>query len=55
MSATATATRELFGNPVGVTAAPLADHAVLAAAVWPLALVAGLLPLSARAYRRLRR
>ncbi|WP_035280696.1 ABC transporter permease [Brevibacterium album] len=55
VSATATAVRELFGSPTGVTVGWLAEHAVLAAVLWPLALTAVLLPLSARAYRRLRR
>jgi ABC-type polysaccharide/polyol phosphate export permease len=55
VSATATAARQLFGNPTGVTEGPLADHAVLLAAGWPLLLTAVFLPLSARAYRRLRR
>lgn len=55
VSATATAARDLFGNPVGFTGGVLADHAVLAAVLWPLALVAVFLPLSARAYRTLRR
>ncbi|MDN5684923.1 ABC transporter permease [Corynebacterium glyciniphilum] len=55
VSATATAVRELFGNPTGFTGGTLADHAVLAAVLWPLVLVAVFLPLSARAYRRLRR
>lgn len=55
VSATATAVRELFGNPLGFTGGVLADHAVLAAVLWPLALVAVFLPLSARAYRNLSR
>ncbi|MCJ7859375.1 ABC transporter permease [Corynebacterium kalidii] len=55
VSATATAARDLFGNPVGFSGGVLADHAVLAAVLWPLALVAVFLPLSARAYRTLRR
>lgn len=55
ISATATAARELFGNPTGVTDGFLADHAVLAALIWPLVLTAIFLPLSARAYRRLRK
>lgn len=55
ISATATAARELFGNPTGVTAGFLADHAVLAALMWPLVLTVIFLPLSARAYRRLRK
>lgn len=55
ISATATAARELFGNPTGVPDGWLAEHAVLAAVAWPLVIVAVFLPLSARAYRRLRR
>lgn len=55
LSATATAVRELFGNPTGVTTGPLVDHAVLLAALWPIAITLVFLPLSARAYRRLRR
>ncbi|MGV0867836.1 ABC transporter permease [Corynebacterium kalidii] len=55
VSATATAARDLFGNPVGFSGGVLADHAVLAAVLWPLALVAVFLPLSARVYRTLRR
>ncbi|MFF5081024.1 ABC transporter permease [Actinoplanes sp. NPDC000266] len=54
LSATATATRELFGNPTGITSGPLADGAVWLALAWPLLLTAIFLPLSARAYRRLR-
>lgn len=55
VSSTATAVRELFGNPVGFTDGALADHAILAAIVWPLILVAIFIPLSARAYRNLRK
>lgn len=55
VSATATASRELFGNPTGVTGGWLTEHAVLAASVWPLAITAVFLPLAAIAYRRLRR
>ncbi|GAA0473320.1 transport permease protein [Actinoplanes capillaceus] len=54
LSATATAARELFGNPTGVTGGVLADHAVLLAVAWPVLLTAIFAPLSARAYRRLR-
>ncbi|MCO8270965.1 ABC transporter permease [Actinoplanes sp. TRM 88003] len=54
LSATATAARELFGNPTGITEGPLADSAVWLAIGWPLLLTAVFLPLSARAYRRLR-
>jgi ABC-2 type transport system permease protein len=54
LSATATAARDLFGNPTGITEGVLADHAVWLAIGWPLLLVAIFAPLSARAYRRLR-
>ncbi|XVU24094.1 ABC transporter permease [Actinoplanes sp. CA-054009] len=54
LSATASAARELFGNPTGITSGPLADGAVVLALAWPLVLTAVFLPLSARAYRRLR-
>ena len=55
VSATAAATRELFGNPTGITDGVLADNAVLLAFGWPLVLTAIFLPLSARAYRNLSR
>jgi ABC-2 type transport system permease protein len=55
VSATATAARELFGNPTGVTTGWLAENAVVAASVWPLVLALVFVPLSASAYRRLRR
>jgi ABC-type multidrug transport system permease subunit len=55
VSATATATRELFGNPTGATGGWLAENAVLAASVWPLVITLVFLPLAAAAYRRLRR
>jgi ABC-type polysaccharide/polyol phosphate export permease len=54
LSATATAARELFGNPTGITEGPLADWAIGLAIAWPLLIVAVFLPLSARAYRKLR-
>ncbi|GID25876.1 ABC transporter permease [Paractinoplanes brasiliensis] len=54
LSATASAVRELFGNPTGLTEGPLADSAVWLALGWPLLITAVFLPLSARAYRRLR-
>ena len=41
VSATATAARELFGNPTGATSGWLAENAVLAASVWPLVITAG--------------
>jgi len=55
VSATATAARQLFGNPTGVTSGWLADASVLMALAWPLAITLVFLPLSARAYRRLRK
>ena len=54
LSATASATRQLFGNPTGITEGPLAEAAVWLALGWPLLITAIFLPLSARAYRRLR-
>ncbi|MRG60084.1 ABC transporter permease [Agromyces sp. CFH 90414] len=55
VSATAAATRELFGNPTGTTTGWLAENAVLGASLWPLVITAIFLPLAAGAYRRLRR
>jgi ABC-type polysaccharide/polyol phosphate export permease len=55
VSATATAARQLFGNPTGTTTGWLAENAVVAASVWPLVITAVFLPLAAAAYRRLRR
>lgn len=54
LSATATAARHLFGNPAGITEGPPAGGAVALAVGWPVLLTAIFLPLSARAYRRLR-
>jgi ABC transporter DrrB family efflux protein len=54
LSATASAARQLFGNPTGITEGPLVDGAVWLALGWPVALTAVFLPLSARAYRRFR-
>jgi len=55
LSATAAATRELFGNPGWGGDAWIARNAPLMAVVWPLAIVAIFLPLSVRRYRRLSR
>jgi ABC-2 type transport system permease protein len=55
VSATATAARELFGNPTGATSGWLAENAVLAASVWPLVITLVFVPLAAAAYRGLRR
>lgn len=55
LSATATATRELFGNPTVAGGSWAVDNAGLLAVLWPVALVAVFLPLAARSYRRLDR
>jgi ABC transporter DrrB family efflux protein len=55
LSATATATRELFGNP-GWGGVSWADqHALLLAVAWPLLIVAVFLPLTVRRWQRLSR
>lgn len=53
VSSTATAARELFGNPGFSEGSWIADHALLMAVVWPLVLTALFAPLAARRYRRL--
>jgi ABC-2 type transport system permease protein len=55
LSATVSATRELFGNPGWGGDSWIAQHAVPMAVVWPLVLLAVFLPLSVRRYRRLSR
>ncbi|MBI5960419.1 MAG: ABC transporter permease [Chloroflexi bacterium] len=55
LSATASATRELFMNPGWQGGSWIAEHAVLMAVVWPVLLVAIFMPLSIRKYRRLGR
>jgi ABC-2 type transport system permease protein len=55
ISATTTALRDLFGNPGVSSGSWPAEHAVLLAVVWPLALIAVFGPLSVRLYRRLGR
>jgi ABC-2 type transport system permease protein len=55
LSATVSATRELFGNPGWGGDSWVAQHALLMAVVWPLLLLSVFLPLSVRRYRRLRR
>ncbi|GIE74527.1 transport permease protein [Actinoplanes philippinensis] len=53
ISATTTALRDLFGNPgLGSDSWP-AEHALLLAVAWPIALIAVFGPLSVRLYRRL--
>jgi ABC-2 type transport system permease protein len=53
LSTTATAARELFGNPGWGGEPWIAQNATLMAVVWPLLLIAIFLPLSARGFRRL--
>ena len=55
LSATITATRELFGNPGVASEGWLAENALLLAVVWPLVITAVTLPLAVRAYQRLSR
>ncbi|WP_328910895.1 ABC transporter permease [Streptomyces sp. NBC_00234] len=53
MSATATAVRDLFGNPGGAGGTWASDHAELLAVAWPLALTAVFLPLAVARFRNL--
>ncbi|MFI6941209.1 ABC transporter permease [Streptomyces sp. NPDC050418] len=54
MSATATATRELFGNDGGIPSSSWAsEHAMPLAVVWPVVLVAVFFPLAVRRFARL--
>ncbi len=53
VSATATATRELFGNPGHGGGSWAVEHAGLLAVLWPLAIVAVFAPLAARRWRSL--
>ena len=56
LSSTVGATRDLFGNPGAPDGgAWIEEHALLMAIVWPLAMIAVLLPLSVRRYARLSR
>ncbi|MBT3077439.1 ABC transporter permease [Streptomyces sp. CYG20] len=55
MSATATAVRELFGNPGGATGSWAAEHAQLLALLWPSAIIAVFFPLAVRKFARLSR
>ncbi|RBM15572.1 multidrug ABC transporter permease [Prauserella sp. PE36] len=55
LSATAAATRELFGNPGWGGEGWLAQHPLLLALLWPAALIAVFCPLAIRCYRNLSR
>jgi ABC-2 type transport system permease protein len=55
LSATVTASRELFGNPGFGGGSWVSQNALLMALSWPSLLVAVFLPLSVRQYRRLSR
>ncbi|WP_192771849.1 ABC transporter permease [Plantactinospora soyae] len=55
LSATVSATRELFGNPGWGGDSWLRQHAVAMAVGWPVLLIGIFLPLSVRRYRRLDR
>jgi ABC-2 type transport system permease protein len=53
LSATATAVRDLFGDQGATSASWAAEHAVLLAVAWPLALTAAFFPLAVRRFSRL--
>lgn len=53
LSVTATAVRDLFGNPGATGGSWVVHNAVLVAIGWPLVLIAIFLPLAAARYRRL--
>jgi ABC-2 type transport system permease protein len=55
LTATAAATRELFGNPGWGGGSWIAQHPVLMAVVWPLVIVAVFGPLSVHRYREMSR
>ncbi|MEV8530656.1 ABC transporter permease [Streptomyces sp. NPDC051211] len=55
MSATATAVRELFGNPAAASASWASDHAALLAVLWPVLLLAVFFPLAVGRFRGLSR
>jgi ABC-2 type transport system permease protein len=55
LSATITATRELFANPGVESTGWLAEHAILLVVLWPVAITAVTLPLAVRAFQRLSR
>jgi ABC-2 type transport system permease protein len=55
VSSTATAIRDLFGNPVATGDSWIEEHAILMATVWPIVITAIFLPLAVRRYQGLRR
>jgi ABC transporter DrrB family efflux protein len=55
LSATVLATRQLFGNPGPAGDSWAAEHALLLAVAWPLLVLAIVVPLAVRRYRRLGR
>lgn len=55
LSATATAIRDLFGNPIWATHTWASDHAIPLAATWPAVLTLIFLPLAHHQYRSLAR
>lgn len=55
LSATATAIRDLFGNPTWATHTWATDHSIPLAAIWPAVLTAVFLPLAHHQYRSLTR
>ncbi|WP_278263734.1 ABC transporter permease [Nocardia sp. AG03] len=55
LSATATAVRELFGNPVAAGNSWAAEHAELLAVLWPVGLIAVFFPLAVRRFRAMSR
>jgi len=55
LSSTIYATRDLFGNPGAGGESWVAQNATLMTVAWPLVILAILVPLSVRRYRRLSR
>ncbi|WP_030174710.1 ABC transporter permease [Spirillospora albida] len=55
VSATVTASRELFGNPAAVGDTWVEQNALLMAVIWPIVLTAIFLPLAVRRYQHLSR
>ena len=55
LSSTATAARQLFGDPIGAHSSWITSHAVIMAVTWPLLLIAVFFPLSLHRYQHLSR